>query len=284
DVEFTTDPSNCGSCGRSCRFRHVDSPRCEASVCTYEAGDCETGWYDINGVATDGCEYSCTPADPAVETCNARDDDCDGMIDEGDPGGGGSCGVDTGACSVGTNRCVEGSVICMGAVTPSTELCNAMDDDCDGRVDENNPEGGRACGESVGSCELGRQVCTAGALVCTGATDPVPEACDGLDNDCDGQTDEGQLAGVGDDCNTDFFGQCDEGTQACEGGGLVCLQNQEPVDEICDGLDNDCDGQTDEEVIDEAGATCATGLPGICALGVEQCINGAPGCNQTDQA
>ncbi|MCB9617128.1 MAG: SUMF1/EgtB/PvdO family nonheme iron enzyme, partial [Sandaracinus sp.] len=274
DVAFTTDPSNCGSCGRSCRFRHVDNPRCEASVCTYEAGDCEEGWYDINGVATDGCEYSCTPADPAVETCNARDDDCDGTIDEGDPGGGGSCGVDTGACSVGTNRCVEGSVICMGAVTPTTELCNATDDDCDGNTDENNPEGGRACGESVGSCELGRQVCTAGALVCTGATDPVAEACDGLDNDCDGRIDEGNPGGGG-ACG-ETAGACDAGTFQCRGGTLVCEGATGPATETCNGTDDDCDGMTDEGN-PGGGGTCGTDV-GACNPGTLQCQTGMLRC------
>ncbi len=274
DVTFDTDPSNCGSCGRSCRFRHVDAPRCEAGACTYEPEDCEPGWYDINGVTTDGCEYSCTPSDTGVEACNARDDDCDGTIDEGDPEGGGSCGSATGECRTGINRCVDGAIACVGAVVPSTELCNGNDDDCDGDVDENNPEGGRACGESLGLCELGRQVCTAGALVCTGGTGPATESCDGLDNDCDGSIDEGNPGG-GAACG-ETTGACEAGVRQCRGGTLVCEGATGPATETCNGVDDDCDGMTDEGN-PGGGGTCGTDV-GACNPGTLQCQTGALRC------
>lgn len=244
DIDFPNDPVNCGSCARVCRFAHVTSPACTAGECTFEAGGCETDFYDINGVPDDGCEYSCTPGDPAIETCNGRDDDCDGSVDEGNPGGGGNCGETEGACVQGTNQCVSGAVVCVGGVREATESCNGDDDDCDGRVDENNPDGGRLCGESIGACQLGRETCVAGALSCVGGVGPVAESCDGLDNDCNGAIDNGNPGG-GASCG-ETRGICTAGALQCSGGTLACVGATGGTIESCNGLDDDCDGSMDE--------------------------------------
>ena len=136
DVTFDTDPMNCGTCGTICRFAHATGD-CSAGACVL--GACDTDFYDIDGAMGNGCEYACTPASPAVETCNAVDDDCDGMVDEGDPGGGATCGSSVGECTMGVEACVGGAIVCMGSTEPTTELCNGLDDDCDGTVDQGNP-------------------------------------------------------------------------------------------------------------------------------------------------
>src|SRR5690606_12246445 len=119
---------------------------------------------------------------PQSEICNGADDDCDSLIDEGDPGGGSACGTDVGECAPGTTRCSGGTLVCEGDTGPSAEACNALDDDCDGLVDEGNPDGGAACGGTGdGECELGVETCVDGALVCVGETGPSAERCDGLD-------------------------------------------------------------------------------------------------------
>ncbi len=271
DIDFDTDPINCRSCGRVCRFAHA-AGACVDGDCVL--GACDDGFHDVDGDPSNGCEYTCTPADPPVEVCNGRDDDCDGDPDEGDPGGGAVCGTDEGACSTGIERCIGGTIVCDGSVEPTTEECNGIDDDCDGVVDQGNPEGGALCGTGTGTCEQGREQCIDGALVCTGDVGPTAEVCDGLDNDCDGHIDEGDPEGGG-ACG-DGTGACVEGTLHCRGGVLVCEDAIGPSTETCNGVDDDCDGSTDEGN-PGGGGSCGTDA-GECAPGTWQCTGGTLSC------
>jgi len=49
---------------------------------------CEAGFADIDNLASDGCEYGCPVVPPVAELCNDKDDDCDGVVNNGNPGGG----------------------------------------------------------------------------------------------------------------------------------------------------------------------------------------------------
>jgi len=125
-------------------------------------------------------------------TCDGIDDDCDGDVDEDYLPLEITCGV--GGCeAVGTTTCVDGVVgeECTPA-EPSAEVCDGIDNNCDGDVDEGDPGSGAQCGASeTGECRLGLTECRDGLLVCEGNVDPAPEICDGLDNNCDGVDDEG---------------------------------------------------------------------------------------------
>ena len=212
--------------------------------------------------------WTCWAKDPGPEICNNVDDDCDGQTDENLSR---SCQVSNGfgTCS-GTETCGAGNWGGCTAQTPAAETCNNVDDDCDGATDENLS---RACQASngFGTCS-GTETCSAGSWVNCSAQTPAAESCNNIDDDCDGQTDENlsQTCYTG-PSGTGGVGQCHSGNQSCSAGTWGACQGQQlPVTEVCDNLDNDCDGQTDEDL----GQT-SCGL-GICNHTVQNCINGVP--------
>ncbi len=298
DFDLSSDPDNCGSCGHHCALTNAESV-CRAGQCRIDS--CHEGFLDLNGDESDGCEYPCSPTNNGVEICDGIDNDCNGLIDDNvdvssDPDNCGACGNSCSrphaAMDCQANHCVmvsceDGFVDinldpndgCEYPCSPTNngiEICDGLDNDCDGVADDNLTDTGGTCGTNEGACQTGTWTCSSGHLVCSGSIDPLPEVCDGVDNDCNGQTDEATFD-TGDLCGTNL-GACQVGTTVCENGHVVCQGDIGPQPETCDGLDNDCDGIADNNLTDE-GARCGVTNVGPCEYGTTRCESGHLVCS-----
>ena len=252
DFDLNTDLNNCGACGQSCWSNppaNAYPDACNSGTCHYV---CSYGYNDLNGDLNtqggDGCEYACPVTPPGNEYCDGQDNDCDGLTDEN--------------------------------LTPPAGYCNQGIDGPsppDPGTDANNPCKGTVaiCTDPDGSGPLQYGwYCQYPASVETDPNNPnvllgYETLCDGKDGDCDGVPDDG--FGVGEECDNGRQGRCRvTGTVVCDASdptSTVCdLPDPstwpDPTDEVCDAVDNDCDGLTDENAWENDPANDPSGVQG----------------------
>ncbi len=209
-----------------------------------------TGTYQCNGTQTGTtCNLGPPGGTSGDETCDGEDDDCDGFVDEG---------------------------VCVGCGT--VELCNNIDDNCRDGVDEGLFQ---PCGTDVGECSPGTETCQAGVWVGCDADFGGPEECNALDDDCDGTVNgfPESCTALAPPAQNPNIGPCHPGTHICltdgSGGYGPCTGEVLPEPEVCDTIDNDCNGVVDEGT---GGADCST----TCGIGVTECVDGTLECSSME--
>ncbi|MCK6509703.1 hypothetical protein L6R29_07040 [Myxococcota bacterium] len=243
---------------------------------------------------------------PIAESCtNNIDDNCDGEVNEG-------C-----ACKVGESRKCSAPNGCGGIQTcqtkgggsewttcvasaPSDEVCDGIDNDCDGKIDNVKGSDTKLTRDCAKLCFKGKETCTDGKFQNCDAEDPIPDGkgehedtdgdkipdvekwCNGRDDDCDGRIDnvKGRDVKIRRSCDPStpgkpVFGPCkDNASQECADGATIgnpkwgTCEGGKPADaEACDGVDNDCDGQIDEDAVCPDGEKCQKNTLGnkVCA-------------------
>ncbi len=270
--------TSCGSGTETCvsgRFANCTAPQPKAEDCNGKDDDCDGSidedWASNLGKSCktpcgsgvlqcnkSGRDLYCAAPNVTPEVCDGKDNDCDGSVDEDWPQKGKICSAGSGACQkAGLFQCkTDGSGVECSAKAPnnpSPEICDGIDNDCDGLIDENLK---RACSQP---CGQGNEVCQEGKWsACSGGNKPEPEICDNKDNDCNGVVD--------DNLSRPCLTACGQGTEVCQTGSWSACSAPKPETEVCDNKDNDCNGQVD----DGLQRACSTD----CGTGNEQCVQG----------
>ncbi len=312
--DYEATETKCDGKDNNCDGRidnNLTAPLCskQSGVCNGARQSCTgaTGWKDCDDAA-----YTAHNADyQATETkCDGKDNDCNGQIDTGcqcQDGqnqacytGGSGCVKSgntytcKGECKSGTQVCTNGQWgACTGDAIEQTEVCDGKDNDCDGQIDNNLVAPN--CANQQGVCSGAKQTCggASGWRACTSADyaahSPDYEAtetkCDGKDNDCDGRIDNNLTAPL---CSKQQ-GVCSGARQICTGatGWKDCTgadytahnANYETTETKCDGRDNDCNGQVDNNLT----APLCSKQSGVCS-GSRQTCDGANGWKDCDAA
>jgi MYXO-CTERM domain-containing protein len=199
-------------------------------------------------------------------------------------GGGEACdtGKD-GVCKDGTQQCQKGELTCVQNIQPSDEKCNALDDDCDGEVDDGEGlcEPGKVCdrGRCVPKCNTGEFKC-AKPLVCVNRGVCVEPACAKV------ECEMGKVCQGGDCVDSCTGVTCPHGSVCRNGGcvdpcdGITCDDGFSCVLGVCQSCECTACGANqvcgDANVCIDTGCETQTCMPGAhCSMG--SCVDDCEG-------
>jgi len=255
----------------------LGSTTCGVGVCLHTIANCIAGEVHI-------CDAMAGSGD---EICDSKDNNCDGVTDEGcDDDGDDFCDADMvlsgipSVCPNGGGDCNDDSI----QIKPSAvEKCDDIDNNCDQDTDEGCDDDGDNWCDSAMTTVGTPVVCPNGGGDCFdqvfGRNPGATEVCNGVDDNCTGSPDEG-LGTL-----TCGLGVCNHTIQACVGGEpQTCDPMQGSTAESCDGLNNDCDTDTDEGCDDDGDDYCdflmsVAGTPAVCPNGGNDCNDGDSAIN-----
>jgi hypothetical protein len=291
-VDIQSDSQNCGMCGVQCGGSDICiAGQCQSETgCTGSQSFCSSQCVDTTSDRNHcgGCNNACGMS----QTCQNSVCSCSGI-------GLNLCGSECVNIQANNQHCGGCDIACGGEEQcimgmcrqQRPEVCNNLDDDLDGLLDEGEM-GGPYTVPCDNLCGTGEKVCTDGRLSECNAPTPVPESCDEQDNDCDGLVDEGVAMTYYEDADRDGYGSTsyaqakisctppstpgpNGGSYLDQGGDCNDDNNQiYPGAEEVPGDDNDCDGTVDEGLECAADSTQMCGREvGECRLGTQACSN-----------
>ena len=215
-----------------------------------------------------------------IETCNADDEDCDGVSDNGldfDGDGVTPCGPD-GISSNGDDDCDDNPATGSNNFPSNAEACDGLDNDCDGVPDDNldgDGDGVTSCGPDGVAGNADDDCDDTDILDFPGGV----ETCNADDEDCDGVSDNGlDLDGDGvTPCGPD--GSAGNSDDDCDDNPATGSNNSPINSEVCDGADNDCDTAIDEGFDGDGDGVTTCGADGIAGNTDDDCDDTIPAVN-----